>query len=74
MLFKGGFHIGRIWHNLAMRTAIIALFWIVIISAAHYELNFEKQNRKQITMGYMPVILLYLIMSVKMVMAFVLKR
>ena len=56
MLFKGGFHIGRIWHNLAMRTAIIALFWIVIISAAHYELNFEKQNRKQITMGYMPVI------------------
>lgn len=56
MLFKDGFHLGRIWHNLALRTAIIAFFWIVIVSAAHYELNFEKQNRKQITMGYMPVI------------------
>ncbi len=56
MLFKGGFHYGRIWHNLAMRTAIIALLWIVIISAAHYQLNMEKQDRKQITMGYMPVI------------------
>ena len=56
MLFKGGFHIGRIWHNLAMRVTIIALLWIVVISLAHYELNFEKQGRKQITMGYMPVI------------------
>ena len=56
MLFKGGFHYGRIWHNLAMRSAIIAIAWIAIISAAHYELNIEKQTRKQITMGYMPVV------------------
>ncbi|MFC1589368.1 ABC transporter substrate-binding protein [Pseudomonadota bacterium] len=56
MLFKGGFHIGRIWHNLGWRTGIIALLWVVIISAAHFELNMEKQGRKQITMGYMPVV------------------
>ncbi|MDH5388601.1 MAG: ABC transporter substrate-binding protein [Gammaproteobacteria bacterium] len=32
------------------------MLWLVVIVAAHNELNVEKQHRKQITMGYMPVV------------------
>lgn len=46
-----------IWHNLAWRTAIIIPFWLVLIAAMHQQLNTaEDTGRKQITMGYMPVV------------------
>ena len=34
----------------------MALFWLVFISLMHHQLNAEESGRKQITMGYMPVI------------------
>jgi len=56
MLSKGIFHISRMWHSLALRTVIIAPIWFVLIAAMHYQLNTEDLDRKQITMGYMPVV------------------
>ncbi len=38
------------------RLAIIAPIWLAIIAYAHQELNGESLVRKQITMGYMPVV------------------
>ncbi len=34
----------------------MALLWLMFISLMHYQLNTEESGRKQITMGYMPVI------------------
>ena len=34
----------------------MALLWLMVISLMHYQLNTEESGRKQITMGYMPVI------------------
>lgn len=56
MLSKARFYLSKIWHNLALRTAIIAPLWLVLIVTMHYQLNTEETGRKQITMGYMPVI------------------
>ncbi len=56
MLSKLNFYITNIWHNLGLRAAIIAPLWLVLIVTMHYQLNIEDLNRKQITMGYMPVI------------------
>jgi len=56
MSSKCSYYICKMWHNLALRTAIIAPFWLVLIAAVHYELNMEDLSRKQITMGYMPVV------------------
>ena len=56
MWFKGRDQLSRLWSKLTVRLAVIAIFWFVLISTAHYELNMEKQDRKQITMGYMPVV------------------
>lgn len=56
MLSKIRFYLSKIWHNLALRTAIIAPLWLVLIVTMHHQLNTEETGRKQITMGYMPVI------------------
>ena len=57
MLFKARFFISEIWQNLAWRTALIAPLWLVLIAAMHMQLNMaEDMGRKQITMGYMPVL------------------
>ena len=46
----------RLWHNLGIRLAIIMPLWLVLIASMHQQLNMEDSDRKQITMGYMPVI------------------
>ena len=47
----------RIWYSLAWRTTIIVPLWLIFIAAMHQQLNTEHvSGRKQITMGYMPVI------------------
>lgn len=56
MLFKCGIFISRLWHSVPLRFAIIAPVWFVIIAVMHHELNADESERKQITMGYMPVI------------------
>ncbi|MES0326577.1 MAG: ABC transporter substrate-binding protein [Gammaproteobacteria bacterium] len=60
MSFKGVFSIKSLLHSLkyssTVRVGIIITLWLVVIVAAHNELNIEKQHRKQITMGYMPVV------------------
>ncbi len=38
------------------RIAIIALVWLVLVSALHYGFNFEHGTRPVLRMGYMPVI------------------
>jgi len=43
-------------HNSGVHVALITVLWLVLIVTAHFELNKEKQTRKQITMGYMPVV------------------
>ncbi len=42
--------------NLPWKIAAIAVSWLVLISAAHYQLNFDHGSKKTIYMGYMPVI------------------
>ena len=57
MLFKGSFFISGLWHNLGWRTAIIAPVWLLLIAAMHQQFNaVAESGRKQITMGYMPVV------------------
>lgn len=57
MLSEIWFYIHRLWHNLACRVAIIVPLWLLLIVTAHLNLNVsEDSGRKQITMGYMPVI------------------
>jgi len=60
MSFKGVFSIKSLSrslkYNSTVHVVIIAIIWLVVIVAAHNELNIEKQHRKQITMGYMPVV------------------
>ncbi|NOQ90814.1 MAG: PhnD/SsuA/transferrin family substrate-binding protein [Gammaproteobacteria bacterium] len=47
----------RVWHNPGWRTAIITPLWLVLIAVMHQQLNAEEDSeRKQITMGYMPVV------------------
>ena len=41
---------------MGLRAAIIAPLWFLLIVIMHYQLNIEEAGRKQITMGYMPVI------------------
>jgi len=48
--------IARMWYNHGARAASIALLWLLLISAMHHSLNAEESGRKQITMGYMPVV------------------
>lgn len=43
-------------NNLPFKLFVIPLIWLVAISAAHYNLNFETSDRKTFRMGYMPVI------------------
>lgn len=38
------------------KIGFIAIGWLVLISWSHYALNFERDTRKTIRMGYMPVI------------------
>lgn len=60
MLFRGAFGIKSLWRSLrydsGVHVVMMIILWFVIIVAAHNELNVEKQYRKQITMGYMPVV------------------
>ena len=57
MLSRARFLISRVWHNLGWRTAIITPLWLVLIAVMHQQLNAEEDSgRKQITMGYMPVV------------------
>ncbi len=41
---------------LPWRIGIISVSWLVFISFAHYQLNFEHGSKKNVYMGYMPVI------------------
>ena len=57
MLSRVRFLISRVWHNLGWRTAIITPIWLLVIAIGHNQLNTdEDMGRKQITMGYMPVV------------------
>ena len=47
---------GCMLHGSSFRIAMAAMLWLVLIVIAHFTLNMERQDRKQITMGYMPVI------------------
>jgi len=42
--------------SLPWKVAAIAVSWLVFISLAHYQLNFEHGSKKIVYMGYMPVI------------------
>lgn len=42
--------------SLPWRIGIFSLLWLVFISFAHYQLNFEHGNQKNVYMGYMPVV------------------
>lgn len=42
--------------SLEWRIFIGAMAWFIVISFLHYRLNFEHQDRRIITLGYMPVI------------------
>ncbi|MFO1372372.1 MAG: ABC transporter substrate-binding protein [Candidatus Competibacteraceae bacterium] len=44
-------HLPLVW-----RITAIAVSWLIIISALHYELNMEHGGRKVMRLGYMPVI------------------
>lgn len=47
------------WHDRRWQLGIrigLAVLWLVVISAAHYWLNFEHSDRRMVRMGYMPVI------------------
>ena len=41
---------------LAWRIVIMAVGWLVIVSALHWWLNFDHGKRRVVKMGYMPVI------------------
>ena len=56
MLYKYSSVIARLRYNHGARVSIIALLWLLLISLMHHHLNAEESGRKQITMGYMPVI------------------
>lgn len=40
----------------SIRIGTIAICWLILISGLHYKLNIEKEVRKIVKMGYMPVI------------------
>lgn len=40
----------------AIRTGVIAIVWLVLISGLHAHLNADRKESQKITMGYMPVI------------------
>jgi NitT/TauT family transport system substrate-binding protein len=42
--------------SLPARISIIAAAWLIFISFAHYYLNFEHGSKKNIYIGYMPVV------------------
>jgi NitT/TauT family transport system substrate-binding protein len=42
--------------SLPWRISLISITWLIFISCAHYYLNFEHSNKKNVYMGYMPVI------------------
>jgi NitT/TauT family transport system substrate-binding protein len=46
----------RIMRSYPWRIGFLALGWLLLISALHYSLNTEHENRLVIHMGYMPVI------------------
>ena len=56
MLYKYGPVVSRMWQSHGVRVATIALLWLLLISVMHHSFNMEESGRKQITMGYMPVI------------------
>jgi NitT/TauT family transport system substrate-binding protein len=39
-----------------LRIGVLAIGWLLLISAAHYHLNMDHDERPVVTMGYMPVI------------------
>ncbi len=43
-------------HSLPAKLLVIPLLWVIVISYAHYQLNFESSNRQVFRMGYMPVV------------------
>ena len=45
-----------VWKSYPLRVAVIAIAWLAFISAAHYGLNQEHEQRPVVRMGYMPVI------------------
>jgi NitT/TauT family transport system substrate-binding protein len=42
--------------SLPWKISFIAIAWLVFISAAHYQLNFDHGSKKTVYMGYMPVV------------------
>ncbi len=42
--------------SLPWKISIISIGWLVLISFAHYQLNFDHGSKKVVYMGYMPVI------------------
>lgn len=43
-------------NSLPVKLFVIPVIWLALISAVHYQLNFESSSRKTVRMGYMPVI------------------
>lgn len=44
------------WRSYPVRLCFFSLLWFVIITAAHYYLNTDREERPVLKMGYMPVI------------------
>lgn len=42
--------------GLPWKISIISIAWLIFISFAHYQLNYDHSNKKTIYMGYMPVV------------------
>ena len=48
----------RLWRRLPLvwRIALVAVGWLILISALHYGLNAERGDKRVVRLGYMPVI------------------
>lgn len=46
----------KLWGSYPWRIFLLAVVWLVVISALHYTINVETDQRQVIQMGYMPVI------------------
>lgn len=43
-------------NSLPAKLFVIPMIWVVLVSAVHYQLNFESSDRRVFRMGYMPVV------------------
>ena len=46
----------RLWHSYPWRVGVLAIVWFFLIAWLHYYLNTERDLRKTVQMGYMPVV------------------